>query len=75
VSPSRSPSRQRRTGALRVGPAAADAITGINEYTFRSGRQSAQDVATAGTFSMTWTARRSPCSRRTARSARATKRP
>lgn len=32
------------------GPAAADAITGINEYTFRSGRQSAQDVATAGTF-------------------------
>ncbi len=32
------------------GPAAADAITGINEYTFRSGRQSYQDVATAGTF-------------------------
>lgn len=32
------------------GPAAVDAITGINEYTFRSGRQSAQDVATAGTF-------------------------
>ncbi|MGL3150899.1 substrate-binding domain-containing protein [Microbacterium sp. A82] len=32
------------------GPAAADAITGVNEYTFRSGRQSAQDVATAGTF-------------------------
>ncbi|GAA3762328.1 substrate-binding domain-containing protein [Microbacterium kribbense] len=32
------------------GPAAADAITGINKYTFRSGRQSAQDVATAGTF-------------------------
>jgi branched-chain amino acid transport system substrate-binding protein len=32
------------------GPAAADALTGINEYTFRSGRQSAQDVATAGTF-------------------------
>lgn len=32
------------------GPAAADAVTGINEYTFRSGRQSAQDVATAGTF-------------------------
>ncbi|MBT8797408.1 substrate-binding domain-containing protein [Microbacterium flavum] len=32
------------------GPAAADAITGINGYTFRSGRQSAQDVATAGTF-------------------------
>lgn len=32
------------------GPAAADAITGINKYTFRSGRQSYQDVATAGTF-------------------------
>lgn len=32
------------------GPAAADGITGINEYTFRTGRQSAQDVATAGTF-------------------------
>jgi branched-chain amino acid transport system substrate-binding protein len=32
------------------GPAATDAITGINDYTFRSGRQSAQDVATAGTF-------------------------
>ncbi len=32
------------------GPAAADAVTGINEYTFRSGRQSYQDVATAGTF-------------------------
>ncbi|MGO2745047.1 substrate-binding domain-containing protein [Microbacterium sp.] len=32
------------------GPAAADGITGVNEYTFRSGRQSAQDVATAGTF-------------------------
>ncbi len=32
------------------GPAAADAITGINGYTFRTGRQSAQDVATAGTF-------------------------
>nr|WP_274638158.1 substrate-binding domain-containing protein [Microbacterium bovistercoris] len=32
------------------GPAAADAITGVNAYTFRSGRQSAQDVATAGTF-------------------------
>ncbi len=32
------------------GPAAADAVTGVNEYTFRTGRQSAQDVATAGTF-------------------------
>lgn len=33
-----------------AGPAAADAVTGINDYTFRSGRQSAQDVATAGSF-------------------------
>ena len=32
------------------GPAAADAITGINKNTFRSGRQSLQDVATAGSF-------------------------
>ncbi|MDT0165880.1 substrate-binding domain-containing protein [Actinotalea sp. AC32] len=32
------------------GPAAADAISGVNDYTFRSGRQSVQDVATAGTF-------------------------
>ncbi len=32
------------------GPAAADAVTGVNEYTFRSGRQTYQDVATAGTF-------------------------
>lgn len=32
------------------GPAAADAVTGVNEYTFRSGRQTMQDVATAGTF-------------------------
>lgn len=29
------------------GPAATDAITGINRYTFRSGRQSIQDVLTA----------------------------
>lgn len=32
------------------GPAAVDGLTGINDYTFRSGRQSAQDVATAGSF-------------------------
>ncbi|WP_404312859.1 substrate-binding domain-containing protein [Agrococcus terreus] len=32
------------------GPAAADAITGINDQTFRSGRQTLQDVATASTF-------------------------
>lgn len=32
------------------GPAAADAITGVNDQTFRSGRQTYQDVATAATF-------------------------
>ncbi|MCC2594011.1 substrate-binding domain-containing protein [Tessaracoccus sp. OS52] len=32
------------------GPAAADAITGINDYTFRAGRQSLQDVATAASY-------------------------
>lgn len=32
------------------GPAAADAITGLNRYTFRSGRQTFQDVLTAASF-------------------------
>jgi branched-chain amino acid transport system substrate-binding protein len=32
------------------GPAATDAITGINKNTFRSGRQSRQDVATAASL-------------------------
>jgi branched-chain amino acid transport system substrate-binding protein len=32
------------------GPAASDAVTGVNKYTFRSGRQSLQDVLTASTF-------------------------
>jgi branched-chain amino acid transport system substrate-binding protein len=32
------------------GPAASDAVTGINRYTFRSGRQTYQDVATAATY-------------------------
>ncbi|MEO5575213.1 MAG: substrate-binding domain-containing protein [Gaiellaceae bacterium] len=32
------------------GPAASDAITGINKYTFRSGRQTYQDVKTSATF-------------------------
>jgi len=32
------------------GPAASDAITGLNKYTFRSGRQTYQDVATAATY-------------------------
>jgi branched-chain amino acid transport system substrate-binding protein len=32
------------------GPAATDAVTGINRYTFRSGRQSYQDVAAAASL-------------------------
>ncbi|MFJ9541089.1 substrate-binding domain-containing protein [Streptomyces sp. NPDC101225] len=32
------------------GPAATDAVTGINAYTFRSGRQSYQDILAAGTL-------------------------
>jgi branched-chain amino acid transport system substrate-binding protein len=32
------------------GPAASDLITGANKYTFRSGRQTLQDVYTANTF-------------------------
>jgi branched-chain amino acid transport system substrate-binding protein len=32
------------------GPAATDAITGINRYTFRSGRQSYQDVLAANSY-------------------------
>jgi len=32
------------------GPAATDAITGINDYTFRSGRQTYQDILAAGSF-------------------------
>ncbi|GGV78204.1 substrate-binding domain-containing protein [Streptomyces gelaticus] len=32
------------------GPAATDAVTGVNDYTFRSGRQSYQDILTAGTM-------------------------
>ena len=32
------------------GPAAVDALTGANKYTFRSGRQTFQDVATAGSM-------------------------
>ncbi|MFG1798996.1 substrate-binding domain-containing protein [Micromonospora carbonacea] len=32
------------------GPAATDAVTGANRYTFRSGRQSYQDVVTARSF-------------------------
>ena len=32
------------------GPAATDGLTGVNRYTFRSGRQSIQDVLTAKSF-------------------------
>ncbi|WP_194893324.1 substrate-binding domain-containing protein [Catenulispora pinisilvae] len=32
------------------GPAATDAITGLNKYTFRSGRETYQDIATAASF-------------------------
>src|SRR5215207_10153892 len=32
------------------GPAATDALTGVNRYTFRSGRQSYQDVLTASSY-------------------------
>jgi branched-chain amino acid transport system substrate-binding protein len=32
------------------GPAATDAVTGVNKYTFRSGRQSYQDVLTASSY-------------------------
>ncbi|WP_412543972.1 substrate-binding domain-containing protein [Longispora sp. K20-0274] len=32
------------------GPAATDAVTGINKHTFRSGRQTTQDVRTAAQF-------------------------
>lgn len=33
-----------------AGPAATDALTGLNAYTFRSGRQSYQDILTAGSL-------------------------
>ena len=32
------------------GPAATDAITGVNKYTFRSGRETLQDIATVTSF-------------------------
>src|SRR5690606_3947129 len=32
------------------GPAATDAITGVNDHTFRSGRQTYQDILAAGSF-------------------------
>jgi branched-chain amino acid transport system substrate-binding protein len=40
-----------QNGVLFIsGPAATDGLTGINPYTFRSGRQTWQDILTAGTF-------------------------
>ena len=40
-----------QNGVLFVsGPAATDGITGINPYTFRSGRQTYQDILTAASF-------------------------
>ena len=33
-----------------AGPAAVDSLDGLNRYTFRSGRETYQDIATAGTF-------------------------
>ncbi len=33
-----------------AGPAAVDSLDNLNRYTFRSGRESYQDIATAGTF-------------------------
>src|SRR5256885_15342108 len=32
------------------GPAASDAITGVNKYTFRAGRQTLQDIAAASSY-------------------------
>ena len=57
------------------GPAASDAITGLNRYTFRSGRQTYQDVADGGDLPARAAARTSSSSRRTRRSARATSPP
>jgi branched-chain amino acid transport system substrate-binding protein len=34
------------------GPAASDAITGVNKYTFRSGRQTLEDIAAASSYLM-----------------------
>ena len=58
------------------GPAASDAITGANRYTFRSGRQTLQDVlAVKEILGQAARAGASSSSRRTPRSARGTSRP
>ncbi len=41
-----------------AGPAATDKLDALNRYTFRSGRESYQDIATAGTFVGDLTAKR-----------------
>ena len=53
------------------GPAASDAITGVNKYTFRAGRQTYQDVSTRPSY-LKGSARRSSSSTRTRSSATAT---
>ena len=42
--------RRGQQDPVRLRPAAVDALTGANKYTFRSGRQTFQDVATAGSM-------------------------
>ena len=54
------------------GPAASDAITGVNKYTFRSGRQTLQDVDDRELVPDRAPARRSSSSTRTRSSATAT---
>ena len=69
----RSPRRTRCCSSR--GPAATDAVTGLNRYTFRSGRQSTQDVLAAkGILGNGVGTQGRSSSRRTARSARATSR-
>ena len=47
VAPQLAPIADQNNVLYISGPAAADAITGLNRHTFRSGRQSYQDVMTA----------------------------
>jgi len=39
-----------RTRCFISGPAGLDAITGVNKYTFRSGRQTLQDIAAVSSY-------------------------
>ena len=43
-------SQSRTRSSIISGPAAVDAVTGINKYTFRSGRQTYQDVKASTAF-------------------------